>query len=212
MHRFTLGSSLLEAFEKINLRPNARSNSNHERNRNPTTKTSKPPHNTSRISPRRVMRCYNCNEMGHISSECGRLKQGRDVNLQRGQSARRFQDHQARDFRTTTTTNVVHPPSLKAPYMVPVGYSVSDDEGYACEYSVMAIVDSGSPISLIQSKYVPVPLNLLENTNNHTFRGINGSRLQILGNFETNVNVSGISISINFFVVPDDTMAYAALL
>lgn len=76
----------------------------------------------------------------------------------------------------------------------------------------MAMIDSGSPVSLIKNNYIPQRAYTPISNNNDSYFGINNTPLSILGSFETNIIVNEISTKIKFLIVPDNTMSFAALL
>ena len=71
------------------------------------------------------------------------------------------------------------------------------------------MVDSGAPISLIKSRLVPVEKRFPQLTEKCDFSRINNSNLHILGVFRKVVKIDNHDAEINFYVVPDDTMAHA---
>lgn len=96
--------------------------------------------------------------------------------------------------------------------MLPVDYSWVARNGQKYRYALNAMVDSGSPISLIKSSFVPTEARAPVSEDERDFCGINGSRLQILGNFYHEVEIQGILLKLQFFVVPDQTMAFLVIL
>jgi len=75
----------------------------------------------------------------------------------------------------------------------------------------MAMVDSGSPISLIKDNFVPAHIRM-PIIKQQSFFGINGAKLEVLGTFEDVVEINDIELKIKFFVVPNTAIACAALL
>ncbi|CAK9799271.1 Transposon Ty3-I Gag-Pol polyprotein [Anthophora plagiata] len=74
------------------------------------------------------------------------------------------------------------------------------------------MLDSGSPISFVKSSFIPVEARTPLPENNYEFAGIIGSRMEILGFVEREVEVESIPIKLRLYVVPDHTMAYMAIL
>ncbi|XP_029670499.1 uncharacterized protein LOC115239856, partial [Formica exsecta] len=97
-----------------------------------------------------------------------------------------------------------------APYLVSLSYSVADELENKCKYLLIAMIDSGSPISLIKNDFVPAHV-CTPVTENQSFYGINGTKLKILGIF-VKVVVDDIELKINFFVVPNTAITCAVLL
>lgn len=72
--------------------------------------------------------------------------------------------------------------SSSAPYLVSLSYSTADESDNVCKYSLVAMIDSGSPISSIKNDFVPVYV-CTPVKKNQSFYGINGTKLEILGIF-----------------------------
>lgn len=111
-----------------------------------------------------------------------------------------------------TEANLVQPFSGIEPYTVSINYTIPNCAGDMRQYLLEAIVDSGSPISLIKDDHVPIDCRTPVAKEDYKFSGINRSRIEILGIFENWVKVNDIDICIKFFVVPDITMSSVALL
>ncbi|KYN07568.1 hypothetical protein ALC62_01466 [Cyphomyrmex costatus] len=114
--------------------------------------------------------------------------------------------------KAASEANLIQPFVGSEPYTVSVMYSAPDDEGNTKPFSCVAIVDTGSPISLIKPNYAPVNCRTSVSDNDFRFNGLNNSRIKILGIFERHVEVNGIDVNIKFYVVPDETMSSLALL
>lgn len=102
---------------------------------------------------------------------------------------------------TTPSANLVQPTSPEDAFMVPVNFSLSEGDGTTTRYVVSAIIDSGSPVSLIKSS-----------PNEYSLRGLNGSRLAVYAVSNTRMKEEGVVCQIKLLVVPDNTMAYAMIL
>ena len=102
--------------------------------------------------------------------------------------------------------------TLSAPYTVLLKFSDSDENAQVCNFAFNAILDSGSPISIIKSSFVPDNLCKPVDEACNVFCGINGSRLKILNIFEKDIEIEGITLKIKFYVVPDETINFTALL
>jgi len=95
--------------------------------------------------------------------------------------------------------------------MTIVKYAVTDDCNNTYNFSINAIIDTGSPISLIREDYAPynirrpIPLNMT------SYYGINKSKINILGISEIDCIVDNISIKVTFYVVPIETITFAAI-
>lgn len=79
------------------------------------------------------------------------------------------------------------------------------------EALIEAIVDTGSPISLVVEGVLQgKPLTPV--VSEHGYRGINNSPLVILDSICTTLLVEGIHVDILFYVIPKETMSYNMLL
>lgn len=217
--RFHSGTDLLEAFEKITL-DNRKSN-DRERKVNITsssTSDAKP----NRSSLVKQLKCFNCQETGHISPNCGKPKRPfgacfecGSTSHQRNECPRRGSRQQARGSQeepqpstSTSLLQVTH----RLPYMVPISYELPGKGSQICKYALNAILDSGSPISLIRESFVPLEARSPICEDDKGFCGINGSPLEIIGIFYSQVKIENINIELKFYVVPNHTMAFMALL
>ena len=90
-------------------------------------------------------------------------------------------------------------------------FSSGNGNNQTIYFAFNTILDSGSPISIIKNSFVP-NLRAPVNDTHNVFQGINGSRLKISGIFEREVIIEGITIKIKFYIVPDETMNFTALL
>lgn len=215
--RFRSTADLLEAFEKITLDVKRVVNSDRKPSRGSSDHKEKP-------ELQKKIRCFNCGETRHVAPRCPKPK-GREhwscfacgstahqwkdcptrIRNQRGESSTQ------KEPCATTSANVVQP-ALPAPYLLSLSYVIVDKNSHRCKYTLSVMMDSGPPISFIKNSFVPIEARTPLPDNNCEFAGINGSRMQILSLFEREVEIEGISVQIMFYVVPDNTMAFMAVL
>lgn len=102
--------------------------------------------------------------------------------------------------------------NLTPAYTVSLEFSVKDESTQVHhKHLILAMIDSGSPISLIKSKYIPT--NAISHVSDkNEFYGINNFELNVLGLFKNNFEIENIGLDFSFLVVPDDTMKFPALL
>jgi len=112
---------------------------------------------------------------------------------------------------TETTTHLIQNTS-STPYMAQIKYSVTDTLNNTCDFKVMAIIDTGSPVSLIKEIYVQLQERESTSNQNDSYCGINSTPLTILGTFQTKITVNDIDLDVKFLIVPDTTMTFVALL
>lgn len=105
------------------------------------------------------------------------------------------------EHSTMLVNNIVLPPC----YSVPICLTKN-----MCNINVNAILDSGSPISLIRESNVRDWI--IETVPNLDLRGINQSKLDILGSIKFNLFVADIEVELSVFVVNDNAIPCPCLL
>ncbi|XP_076666309.1 uncharacterized protein LOC143367925 [Andrena cerasifolii] len=171
----------------------------------------------------RQARCYNCGDLGHTKRDCARPRREWGFCFRCDST-----DHRARNCtqeaatassrgaETTSTvgasTHLIQPTSPEIPFLVPISFVISEGKGEATKFVISAMIDSGSPVSLIKSNLLPVGSYSVSSCEGQTYRGLNQSPVKVLGIFKRKVAVNGVSMEVKFFVVLDQTMACAAIL
>jgi hypothetical protein len=195
-----------------------------------------------------TIKCFNCNEAGHLSSAClkskrtfgscflcgglDHIKQDCPKRIVKSEQPASREatvlllqcppsspvsslmapinieelDHAKQDStkKTLESELLKSPPSSPVPsYMVPVKI----DE----EISVEAVLDSGSPISIVKREFVPTCISALSETSESYF-GFNGSKLTILGYILHKLKINDIFIKIKLYVVHNDAMNFDCIL
>lgn len=163
-----------------------------------------------------AVRCYNCNQIGHILAKCTRPTRPRGScygcgsmdHLRRncpqmqpstnGPSASNSEERSVALF-----VNNVNPSA----YTIPIYL-----EAYNYKRCLNCIIDSGSPISLIKKSEVDGLVLNSEDTSSCSFEGINKSKLEILGSIVFKVVVVDVTIDLHMFVVHDNAIPYKCLL
>lgn len=99
------------------------------------------------------------------------------------------------------------------PYEVTCECNVSVDQDTLCGITFVAIIDTGSPISLLKRELLPYNPDVIKPLDNScNFSGINGTKLELLGIFETEIFIQGNMFNLRFYIVPGNTMAMNAIL
>ncbi|CAH1713532.1 unnamed protein product [Aphis gossypii] len=147
--------------------------------------------------------CYECGSMSHQIGSCpGRTRQNPDAT----------KGKQPGLMNIDVTDDDVPPVDYPKPYEVQCHIDVPVSEDEVCEVKFNAVVDTGSPISLLKREFIPNNHFIISPACNSSFYGINGAKLNILGIFETNVTIDNNIIDIRFFIVPNNTMLSDAIL
>jgi len=211
LQRFKDAADLVEAFENVTLRNHPKAERNPGINQQKFKKEPKPATTESSTNPTsnpapRGIKCFNCKEKGHRSTECTKPRA-----VTEKPASDRSGSTTESSSKAAVETNLIQPFVGSEPYTVPVSYVISDYEGNACLFSCAAIVDTGSPISLIKLDYAPAKYRTPVAKDDFRFNGLNNSRIEILGIFERKVKINDVDVDIKFFV-PDETMNGIALL
>ncbi|XP_015440400.1 PREDICTED: uncharacterized protein LOC107195130 [Dufourea novaeangliae] len=222
MQRFATKGDMLEAFKKLSLHPNVKQDRREkklsymrpERKENPTSRPVDPSRRAAKDAAQ-PPRCYNCSERGHLSKDCSQPRRPRGACFKCGSATHRIEDcpenrPSSKNYADRTTHLVQLVPN--PPYTVTLKYPIANDQGNKYNYLVRAIIDSGSPISLIKKNCVPNCLREPVAINDHMYQGINGSKLDILNVFACNCTVNEIPVNIVFGIVSNTAMQCDALL
>ncbi|KAK9739165.1 Zinc knuckle [Popillia japonica] len=164
----------------------------------------------------RRVKCYNCNEEGHIATECTRPRRPRGSCYQCGSTehlrtncpGRITERTQSRDQHQAERRTLLVEDATVPAYIVSLNLEKDKYNIY-----VDAVLDSGSPITIICNTCVKdIDYNANDKEIQSDFRGINKSKLEVLGCIEFNAYVANISFKLKAFVVPDDVIPYKCLL
>ncbi|XP_066585178.1 uncharacterized protein [Prorops nasuta] len=203
MHQFGDAARLLDAFRKITLKKEFKP-------RQERSTEGKPPATTPTSENYSTSRCYNCSEVGHLSAACPKPRRAKGACFECGSAEHRVKQCPKRATQTNTAS-LVYIPDTPPPFMVPVSYSVPGSNVNK-DFNVMAVINTGSPVSLMLSAYVPDSERRIVTTSEFEIRGLNGTKLVILGLFDWEFYVNDIKRNIKFLVVPTETMPFEALL
>jgi hypothetical protein len=148
--------------------------------------------------------CYECGSMTHQRGSCPALKRKSDEGKK----------EKSASLMSIDVTRDQDPfDEYSAPYEVQCQFNVPAEESELCCISVNAVVDTGSPISLIKSELVPSKLYTTQMVSKNNFYGINGAKLNVCGIFDTNVIINNdVEMYLKFYVVSNCTMNANAIL
>lgn len=147
----------LDAFRGLSLIHEQRGNAERSpREQRPVMSSRVPREGETSTTRSNVVRCYNCGTAGHLSRDCGQeRRRGKGSCFRCGSSENRIKDCPKLRPRTENTASVIQMTSPNAPYLVILSYQITDELDNKCKYSLVAMIDSGSPISLIRSDFFP---------------------------------------------------------
>lgn len=141
-------------------------------------------------------RCYRCNLKGHMANQCtSEIGAGQGVCYICGVAG-----HMARDCSAGNQINQIGVGGKYINFVVNFNDRTMTWRG---------LIDTGSPISLLRecscSEFIP-------NNNFNNFRGLNRTKLNVLGLITILVGFDGKRRDIDFYIVPDYTIHYNVLL
>lgn len=145
------------------------------------------------------MRCFNCNAFGHRSINCTQPQK-----KERCSFCKRT-GHQEKDcFRKNANSNQVSLVQNMFIINMKIKYKQHERE-------VTALIDTGSPINftLISQVSDGIAFEPIENAN---YKGMNNSKLNIIGIIKLECIIDGKTFTIRFHVLPDGSMDHAYLI
>jgi transposase InsO family protein len=153
-----------------------------------------------------VVRCYNCNEAGHYASSCQKPKREKGSCYTCGGTdhIRKNCPSKVSPKRSNVDTSAhLVSPSIVPSYLLNINLEICN---------VNAIVDTGSPISLLAENLIPSHVKLEPYVSDVNFEGVNESKLTVLGTLQQKLLIGDCEIILNFYVVPNSTMKCSCLL
>lgn len=158
------------------------------------------------------VKCFNCNEFGHISAACGKPRRPLNGCFRCGDSGHRVADCPMRAMPIKQEIANIISSDPEYEFYETVSFSLFNKLSET-KISVQALLDTGSPVSFVQSKFIP-PVFMENICNVHTaFVGINGSRMDIIGKVSVSMVVRNyMPVQMQILVVRNDTMRSAAIL
>lgn len=186
----------------------------------PIAKTS----NAKPLSNKTKNRCYNCGSLDHISPSCTQPKRVQGSCFKCGSSEHKItscpqnqsqlnstQSNSQHQFGPSNSTMVLQPSDSVTPaYVICIDIIIAG----SCISNILAVVDTGSPISLIKEKLFPLDFKIPVDPVSTGIVGINGSELVVLNQIYADINQPNIGdpINIKLNVVPDNTIRCDCLL
>ncbi|KAL4149769.1 hypothetical protein QTP88_003637 [Uroleucon formosanum] len=178
--------------------------------------------------------CFNCGSKSHIASSCTKPRIEKGACYQCGSTTHqrskcpslvrttKRQEETSKDGATNDgesrvmNVNYERPESTQdhpGPYKVVCECNFPIDPDTLCGITFVAIIDTGSPISLLKRELLPNNSDVIKPLDNScNFSGINGTKLELLGIFETEIFIHGDMFNLRFYIVPGNTMVMNAIL
>lgn len=148
-------------------------------------------------------KCYNCNEIGHISRYCTekqRLPRCSNCNKVGHEKEKCYTNKT--DNKPTTTTSIRH---IMEEDIAGVSSKPFHLKIYFGSNSVFALIDTGSPINIVKRMHLPTESQLMKPSDHLTYSGINKSPFAILGIVTLQILIEKIKLNVRFHVVDDNT-------
>lgn len=170
--------------------------------------------------------CYNCGAKDHISPQCPKPRRGKGACYECAATdhqigacptrKKRFGDdgkpRSAGLMNIDVESDGGPTDEYSMPYEVQCEYNVPVEEEEECQVRFNAVVDTGSPVSLLKREFVPNNNFVLKSADGCNFSGINGAKVDVLGIFETKLLVNNNMMNITFYIVSNNTMSASAIL
>ena len=158
-----------------------------------------------------TMRCFNCNMVGQRAAECRKAKRNpgtcficASASHQARECPQRKRPAEITSAPADSTTHLVaHGTVLNPALTLPISLKLRPEDKY--KILLDALVDGGSPISLLRCDIVP-DIQCEKAQPNEYFQGVNASPIVIKGTMTRAVTIAGVEMTIKFFVVPENTI------
>jgi len=164
-------------------------------------------------------RCYNCGSFEHISPACTKPKRPKGTCFKCGSSDHQISQCPSNHLQADSQHQQAPSNSamvLQQSDVVTPAYVINIDIKYdnTLLSNILAVVDTGSPISLIREQLLPKHTDIVTNPINSGIVGINGSELIILNQIYVDIFQPDISdpLNIRLNIVPNDTIKCDCLL
>lgn len=218
IQRLNSKASLLEAFEKVLLRP--RPDAQHDFKKkadNPAVKTNK---NDDGKGTRGATR-YNCNDRGHLARECRQEKREQTkketVACYKYETSGHIARHcgvglnQASSGNKEQVMNVAVGPQETADFLRTIQYELVNKTD-TVSLKLDSLFDTGNAVNFVKEKFVPRNVMTDQGELSMRFCGINNFHLRILSAVNVRMSYDDIVKEATLFVVPDDTMKPSVIL
>ncbi|XP_014222790.1 uncharacterized protein LOC106649699 [Trichogramma pretiosum] len=213
LHNFFSSTDILRAFEKIVL-----SRSNYSGKQATSTNGNNPRKEPN--SQEKTIRCFNCRQEGHTKAECNQIKRGKPTCYTcgiEGHIARNCPENSEKKKSTERVNNVDSGDQPEDEVFKNIEYCMelnnNNDQREFYNVRLRTLIDSGSAVSFIKEKHVPIESMKVNSRASEDYRGINGINLIVLGYLHCELTFNEREFkNILFLVVQDYTMASPAVI
>lgn len=223
MQRFKSKEDLLFAFEKITLSKKSYMSSQNKDIRRDSIKTAtsendnnkenKSETKDTRFVDKNKKKCYNCGLFGHMSNQCKKEKRPKGSCFRCGSTDHIIVNCPAPQKRSYSSeiSNISESDKLSSEYYPNVVLKFENEEGIF-DVQLVSLLDSGSPISIIKSKFVNPDVIVPTDGDKVEYYGVNNSKLRFLGKAIAKCQMNGSIKEIELLIVDDNTMTPSVIL
>lgn len=176
----------------------------------------KPVMSAASIGSRPTLRCFNCNKEGHVMAKCDKPARPKGSCFHCGKMDHKFNNCPTREQTTRQASTSGQGSSRNSITLMETNYSqpfMIQVTSQKLNDSFQAVIDTGSPVSLIQEGLVPSCfIKSHFNLSDCCLKGINNSKLLVKGIFEDDIIINDNVYKISFYVVAANTMSFNCLL
>ncbi|XP_055912705.1 uncharacterized protein LOC129946516 [Eupeodes corollae] len=161
--------------------------------------------NTQTTPDKREVSCFKCGKQGHISPHCSGKKSVMIVNTKD-----QVEEKEKIDLPASVNTCEENESSSNEFEKIISFNFVSDQMDSSA--TLLTLLDSGSPISFVQAKYIPPFLISTLDLRSHKYVGVNNSPLDVLGSISCIISFENSFINLQMLVVKNNSMSYPVIL
>ena len=175
----------------------------------------KNPFITENKTTNKVVKCFKCSEIGHISRYCQKNYNSTITCFKCKRSG-----HYAPECKEVLVVAEENPNGIGNStfntdrlneYEHHIKFSMENGEN-GFYMNLLTLLDTGSPISFIQEQCVPMMAMNPILQNSAKYSGLNNSPLHVLGSITCQICLNNNEIKSNIFIVKNNTMKYLAVL
>lgn len=159
-------------------------------------------------------KCYNCNNVGHISSCCPIARRSSNSCFRCGNPEHHFLNCPLNSIVSSSVqvANIQNESGREYEFFEKVSFSLSS-KLLKTNICANVLLDTGSPVSFIQAQFIPPVFIFSANKLQFNLVGINGSRMDVIGKVKVSVEFRDyLPTELEMLVVRNNTMYSVAIL